>query len=70
MKVTIDISDQDVAVLRKWASVSRSFDLFESVFDLSHEDAYYAVEELNTLRHPLDRVQASIRSALYALGIE
>lgn len=75
MKVTIDIPDVYVPILRKWASVSRTLTRAGNLIqefapskedsELKNAQAFECVEELDDLTTPLDVLHQTVRSAIW-----
>ncbi len=71
MKVTIDIPDNYIPLLRRWASVSRTLMEAGKLLEDSEGPSTYqdrvndCVEELDDLTTPLDVLYQTVRSAIW-----
>lgn len=76
MKITIDLSDEDVTFLSKWASVSRTLTsartaceaYLESLDDPSgaaHDRVDLCIDELERLEPRLNRLHMTVRNAIW-----
>lgn len=66
MKITIEVPDMYIEVLKNWPSVSRTFDAaikaIEDPIDLEEES--WTIHELTTLRCPLDVLNKAFQEGL------
>jgi hypothetical protein len=74
MKITIELSDRDVEVLKKWASVSRTLNnasyCCDELLDLTEDGrlvdrAHLCIEELEEIGPVLDRLHYIVRDQIW-----
>ncbi len=72
MKITIDIPDRDVEILKKWASISRTLNTAKEACDIAahsddsdtREKMNYCEQELDVLEPMLNNLHVAVREQL------